>query len=62
MHPTETRVCAFVLFIILTIIVGIMIVCLTQPKPPGIIVSFYIFDIEIIPNSKDRFVRTTVNF
>jgi hypothetical protein len=39
-HPTEMIIGAFVLFTILTIIVGIIIVCLTQPKPSGMIVLF----------------------
>ncbi len=41
-HQTETTVGTFVLLIILTMIVAIMIVCLAQPKPSGMIVLFYI--------------------
>ncbi len=47
-HPTETIVGVFVLFTIITMIVGILIVCLTQPKLPGMIVFLFdIFYIEI---------------
>jgi hypothetical protein len=56
-HQTETAVGTFVLFTIITIIVGIIIVFLTQPKPSGMIL---LFNIEIISNSKERLI--TVNF
>ncbi len=41
-HHTETAVGTFGLFIIITMIFGIMIICLTQPKPSGMIILFYI--------------------
>jgi hypothetical protein len=47
-HPNETAVIAFVLFTIIIITLGIMIVCLTQPLPKGMIIVFYM---EIISNS-----------
>jgi uncharacterized membrane protein len=53
-HQTETAVGAFVLFTIIITIVGIIIVCFTQPKPSGMIVLFYI---EIISNSKDNLLQ-----
>jgi hypothetical protein len=39
-HPSETAMGTFILFIILTIIVGVLTVCLTSPKPTGILVFF----------------------
>jgi hypothetical protein len=56
-HPTETAVGTFVLFTIIAMIVGIIIVRLTQPKSSGMIL---LFNIEIISNSKERLI--TVNF
>jgi hypothetical protein len=42
-HQTETIVGTFVsLFIIVTMIIAIMIVCFTQPKAPGMIMSYFI--------------------
>jgi hypothetical protein len=41
-HQTETTMGIFILFIIITMIIGIMIVCLTQPNPSGMIILYYI--------------------
>jgi hypothetical protein len=56
-HQNEINVGIFILFIIITIILSIIIVCFTQPKSSGMIILFYI---EINFNSKDKFV--TINF
>jgi hypothetical protein len=41
-HQTETAIGTFILFTIITIIIGIIIVCYTQPKQSGMIILFYI--------------------
>ncbi len=59
MHPTETLVGIFVLFTIITMIVGIIIVCFTQPKQSSMIASYFIFK---LIKTKDRFVTIKINF
>jgi len=58
-HHNKTNVGIFILFIIITLIVSIIIVCFTQPKSSGMIILFYI---EINFNSKDKFVKINFKF
>ncbi len=58
-HPTETKMGTFILFTIITIIIGTIIVCFTQPQQSGMIV---LFNIEIISNSKDKFITIIIKF
>jgi hypothetical protein len=58
-HPTQTAVGTFIFFTIITIIIGIIIVCFTQPKSSGMIAYYFIFK---LIKTKERFVTIKINF
>jgi hypothetical protein len=57
-HPTQVKGGIFIFFMIITMIIGIMIVCFTKPKS-GMIELLYI---EIISRVKEKFARINFNF
>ena len=58
-HRTAVNTISAFIFTIAIIIVGVMVVCFTEPKQLGMIALFYIFHIQTIYNFKGGFARIT---